>query len=574
MIPLVIASFFNEIQSTGFAVAKYYIQFCGLHILNVPIHHAPFNEQIFLRQNQEKGLVMKQIFNIVVNTQQTPPVFSKIFLYNFYNLMYPRGRTPLFIKYYFPEINHEYANAQIQFMQSSTVYDKMFYFYPVEGFWSHIIHRLLIPFPYREAYGLFSTFGRAINDKLIKLRLRKTPLFHNGVMNFYFKYLFQKNIVEKQMQIKYNKPPEDLSFINDYWQQETNNFLNYITQFITEFKSIVSNLVTVQIVSAATDLLDKLVPLGKNARSAMFYPLRNKKTLRETFFSPRNSRQVLSFFKSFDSSEVAYQILNKKKKMAKTPEDKKKIQQEMKNTIKFPRLLMIGKDAENYSQKFCYYINSLVRSYTVYFDCFSLKQSLRYLSGSPEAAQASFLTRLFRIIRHNIQLKQLFVDTKHLKYRLDLLIFNDVSPLLKDRFHSKISINDLLAITMFLETLSYGARSTYLFTIPNGTSESIDKSVMNMIDYCINLEDIDKKIKILKIKKHVIELYQTDFKKNTTIPMKNMIKWSLRALKKNNTLTFEALEMFFYQLEFIAKKQKVLVNDSILELLANYLKLY
>ena len=574
MVPIVIASFLNQIQSTGFAIAKYYIQFCGLHILNVPIHHAPFNEQIFLRQNQEKSLFMQQLFNIVVNTQNTPPVFSKIFLYNFYNLMYPKGRTPYFLSYYMPNLDHGYAKAQIEFMQASTIYDKLFYFYPVEGFWGNIIHRGLIVIPYREAYGLFSSFGRWTNDKLIKLRLRKTRLFHNGIMDFYFKYLCEKNIIERKFQIKYEISKENLDFINIYWQQETNNFLNYITQYITEFKSIVSNLLTVQIVNAATDLLDKLVPLGKNARSAMFYPLRTKKTLRDTYFSHHNSQQILCYFKSFDSSEIAYQILKKKKKLAKTLDEKKSVENEMRKNIKFPRLLMIGKDAESYSQKFCYYINSLVKSYTVYFDCFSLKQSLRYLSGSPEAAQASFLTRLFRIIRHNIQLKQLFIDTKHLKYRLDLLVFNDVSPLLKDRFNSKISINDLLAITMFLETLSYGARSTYIFTIPNATSQSIDKSVMHMIDYCINLDEIDNKIKMLQTKKYIIELYQTEFKKFTTIPLNQMIKWSLAAIKKNNTLTFEAIELFFYQIEYIAKQQKVLINKNILELLANYLKLY
>jgi hypothetical protein len=574
MIPLVIANIVSEIKSTGFIVAKQYLQFCGLHFFNVPIHHAPFNEQIFLRKNQDRNLVAQKLMDIIINTQNTPPVFSKIFLYNLYNLIYPKGRTPYFFYRYISEISNKYAKSQIQFMQASTIYDKTFYFYPIEGWFNGLIHRILLVSHFREAYGIFSKIGASINKFVLKHKIRKNRIFYNGTIDFFYKYYFKKESSQNLFRLETARSQEKINFLNTHWKLETDNFINYITQFLVEMKGIISNIISMQVVNVAFDLLDRFVPLGKNARSAMFYELRNKKTLRDSYFSRHNRQQILSYFQSFDHCEESYQNLKRLKDNAKTIKEKKAIAKMIEEEIKFPRLLMVGKDAETESQKFCYYINFLVKSYTVYFDCVALKNSFKYLSGSPEASQASFLTRLFNIIRNNVQLKKIFSDTKHLEYRLDLLIFNDVTPLMKNRFGDRmLTISDLLAITMFLETISYGYRSTYLFTVPHLSSKEIDMSVMNMVDFCINLADIDKKITFIKTKRHLIDLYQTDFKKCTTIKLKNLILWTNNVLKKNPKLEFEALALFFYQIQIVAEKQKISIDEEILNLLAKYLKI-
>lgn len=189
----ILSSFFIPIKTYGLEVLKFYTQMIGVHIIYVPIYHAPYNENLFLRSNLKKNFITEQIFNIVINNNQTPPIFSKIFLYHFFNNLYPKGRIPYYYYKYLPQLKPQYIQSLIEFQQSKIIYDDLLYYSPPTTLTGRMMNTICLPIVFFQALGLWHLFAFNLNKFFYKYFPHKGRILNNTAFDFFTNYSIKKN---------------------------------------------------------------------------------------------------------------------------------------------------------------------------------------------------------------------------------------------------------------------------------------------------------------------------------------------------------------------------------------------
>jgi hypothetical protein len=569
---MLISSLFSMAGSLG----KSYLQFLTMHISIFPTYFAPWDDLSFIQHQdaQKVGILNKLIKTLTTSSSTTPPIFSKIFVYNGYNNCFPLAKIPGFFKINMAGLSNKLIESEIKYYQATNIYDDLFYFYPINGFFLKTLNNLLILLPYREIYGLFHKFSFYLNQFLIKRGLIKKRIWRISIVDYAYLYFHKRQIQRNLYYFGQQGEPLQFKSLSSYLNREKSTINNYIAQFLVEVKNLIVNAASSEIVKKAGEFINKFIPNNKNARNFMFKSVKKSNSLRRFHFSGQNTKNFINYFSSIIHANNKYQILEESKKNIVNGEKKQQLK-DHKKKIHMPHLFLIGNDSEMLSVKIVKIINSLLKIYPAYFDCYALKNSLRHLSTSPKASTANFVTVLFKLLQQNQQLKKLFSDTRTKKYRLDILIFNDVLNLIKNRFNGKrMSISDLLATTMFLENIYHGYTFSYIFTVEEMKKNEIDFSIFKSFQYIIYLENnYEKKSQYIELKILMTHIYNHKLIKNNKLNIKDLTRWSWQLLSSQKNLSVDHLEVFFSQLNMILEQQELDLNYEFLNIAAKMFKL-
>jgi hypothetical protein len=417
------------------------------------------------------------------------------------------------------------------------------------------------------------------------INIAKKRVLKYEPIDFVFKYFHKRQFQRNLFYYKINSD-EKKNIYNNYILSHLNkgnrNIFNVIIQFIEEFKTIMVNAVSSQVVDKLMNAINSITNLYKSARSFMFKSMGHPSSLRKLYFNQKNTHHFFDYFLAIKNTEEHYQNLYKLEKQTKNYKKKQRIKEKIKK-IKMPHLFLVGDNAEYTSYKMTRIINFLLKksiynkdkAYSAYFDCLALKNGFRYLSTSPKGAESSFILILFSLLKQNIQLNRLFSDTRKKKYRLDILIFNDVLNLVRNRFSKyKLSIVDLLTTTMFLENIYEGHTFCYIFTVNQIKENELDYSIFKTFKHFIYLDNnYETKVKIIKTKKIIVKIYNNEVIKKNQLKIKTITKWCLGLIKNNENLLPEHLEMFFEQINMVLANQNLPLNEEMLNILAQTMKL-